>query len=245
MLVFARRRWRCGEPTCEVNTWSEHHGQIPSRASLTGRARRRLADMVNIDGSSIAAAAAEFGVGWHTANTAVAEHTDPHVDDPARLEGVTSVGVDEKRFLNATAGRRTVFTTQIVDLDRHRILDVIQGRSRDVLEQWLVDRGAHWCARRRLIVFFQHCADAEVPELGRLARTIDRWHREVLAYHSCGNASNGRVENLHMLAEKTRRNAHGFTNHSDYRRRLIGRYGIKWATIPTRRIRGRKPRLIA
>ena len=26
-------------------------------------------------------------------------------------------------------------------------------------------------ARRRLIVFLQHCADAEVPELGRLART--------------------------------------------------------------------------
>jgi transposase len=28
-------------------------------------------------------------------------------------------------------------------------------------------------ARRQLIVFFQHCADAEVPELNRLARTID------------------------------------------------------------------------
>ena len=67
----------------------------------------------------------------------------------------------------------------------------------------------------------------------------------VLAYHLTGRASNGRVENIHMLAEKIRRNAHGFVNHHNYRRRLIGRLGIKWATVPTRRIRGRQPRLIA
>ena len=29
-----------------------------------------------------------------------------------------------------------------------------------------------------------------------------------------------------MLSEKTRRNSHGFVNHSNYRRRLIGRLGI-------------------
>jgi transposase len=365
VLVFARRRWRCGEELCAVRTWSEHVEAIAARASLTERARRRLAAMVNIDGCSIAAAAVEFGVGWHTANAAVAEYTDPAVDDPRRLEGVVGVGVDEKRFLNATSEHRTVYTTQIVDLDRHRLLDVVEGRSRNVLADWLAERGPQWCARitlatldpaagyraallerlpnattvvdhfhaiglantaiddvrrrvqndtlghrgrkgdplyrgrrvfltgferlsdervawmfemlaagdpdgevgtailakellrevytaadvaharRRLIVFFQHCADAEVPELGRLARTIDRWHTEVLAYHTTGRASNGRVENVHMLAEKIRRNAHGFANHTNYRRRLIGRLGIKWATVPTRRIRGRQPRLIA
>ena len=47
-------------------------------------------------------------------------------------------------------------------------------------------------ARRRLIVFFQHCADAEISEPARLARTIDRWRPEVLAYHLTGRASNGR-----------------------------------------------------
>jgi Transposase len=96
-------------------------------------------------------------------------------------------------------------------------------------------------ARRQLVVFLQHCADAEVPEVTPLARTIDRWRPEILAYHTCGGASNGRVENVHMLAEKIRRNAHGFANHTNYRRRLIGRLGIKWAIIPTRRIRGRQP----
>ncbi len=100
-------------------------------------------------------------------------------------------------------------------------------------------------ARRRLIVFYQFCADADVAELRRLAYTIDRWHVEILAYHSTGGASNGRVENTHMLAEKIRRNAHGFTNHTNYRRRLLGQLGVQWHTVPTARIRGRKPHLIA
>jgi hypothetical protein len=61
----------------EIRTWSEHvFDQIAARASLTERARARLADMVNIDGLSIAAGAVEFGVGWHTANVAVADYTD-------------------------------------------------------------------------------------------------------------------------------------------------------------------------
>ena len=86
-MVFARRRLRCPEPLCEVRTWSEHIDAIAPRASLTERARERLAAMVNIDGFSIAAAALEFGVGWHAANAAVADYTDPAVDDPDRLDG--------------------------------------------------------------------------------------------------------------------------------------------------------------
>jgi len=257
-----------------------------------------------------------------------------------------------------------VYTTQIVDLDRHRLLDVIEGRSRDVLGRWLSEQGDDWCdriwlatldpaagyrnaledhlpnatlvvdhfhavrlankaiddvrrrvqqhtlghrgrkadplyrarrvlltgyerldegrfewmasllragdpdgevsaawiakellrdvysavdethARRRMIAFYIYCADAEVPELARLARTMSRWSEEIFAYHRTGHASNGRVENTHMLAEKTRRNAHGFTNLDNYRRRLIGRLGIKWHTQATARIRGRQPRFI-
>ena len=150
VLVFARRRWLCPEALCAMRTWSEHVDAVARRASLTERARRRLADMVNIEGWSIAAAGVEFGVGWHTANQAVAAYTDPAVEDPARLDGVTSIGVDEKRFLNATSTHRTVFTTQIVDLDRHRLLDVIEGRSRDVLADWLAERGNEGGAQIRL-----------------------------------------------------------------------------------------------
>ena len=94
-------------------------------------------------------------------------------------------------------------------------------------------------AKRRLILFFQHAADADVPELARLARTIDRWHDEVLAYHQTGGASNGPTEAVNLLIEKIRRIGHGCRNFTNYRRQLLLGCGIQWATVPTRRIRGR------
>ncbi len=96
-----------------------------------------------------------------------------------------------------------------------------------------------------MITFYLWCADADVPELTRLAGTISRCAEEIFAYHRSGGASNGKLENTHMLAEKTRRVAHGFRNPTNYRRRLLGRLGIKWHTQPTARIRGRQPRFIA
>jgi transposase len=100
-------------------------------------------------------------------------------------------------------------------------------------------------ARRRMIAFYTFCADAGIPELTRLAHTVSRWAELIFAYHRTGRASNGRVENAHMLIEKTRRQAHGFRNIDNYRRRIIGRHGIKWHTQPVHRIRGRQPRFIA
>jgi hypothetical protein len=129
-----------------LRTWSEQLDLIAHRASLTERARERLAAMVNIDGFSMAAAAMEYGVDWHAANAAVADYTDPADDEPVQLDGVRGIGVDEKRFLNATAEHRKVFTTHIVDMDRHRLLDVVKGGSRDVLADWLAAR-----TRRRLV----------------------------------------------------------------------------------------------
>ena len=51
-------------------------------------------------------------------------------------------------------------------------------------------------ARRRLIVFYDFVADAEVPELIRLARTISTWETEILAFHTTGGLSNGPTEGI-------------------------------------------------
>ena len=76
-------------------------------------------------------------------------------------------------------------------------------------------------------MFLQHFAESDVAELTRLASTMNWWSPEILAYHHCGGASNRRVDNVHMLAKKISRNSRGFTNHTNYRRRLIGRLGPK------------------
>jgi len=112
--------------------------------------------------------------------------------------------------------------------------------ARELLSEVYAANGlAH--AKRRLIVFFQHAANAEVPELTRLAKTIDRWSNEVLAYHTTGGASNGPTEAVNLIIEKIRRIGHGYRNYDNYRRRLLLGCGIQWTTVPTYRIRGRHP----
>ncbi len=49
-------------------------------------------------------------------------------------------------------------------------------------------------ARRRLTAFYQHCAEADVAELTRLAKTIAAWEDEVLAYHRTGLSNVSRVK---------------------------------------------------
>ena len=49
-----------------------------------------------IDHLSISRVAAGLGVSWHTANDAVIEAgTEVLIDDEARFDGVTTIGVDE------------------------------------------------------------------------------------------------------------------------------------------------------
>ncbi len=94
-------------------------------------------------------------------------------------------------------------------------------------------------------MFFQHAADANIAELTRLAKTVDRWRDEILAYHQTAGASNGPTEAVNLLIEKIRRIGHGYRNFDNHRRRLLLGCGIQWTILPTHRIRGRKPAFAA
>lgn len=99
-------------------------------------------------------------------------------------------------------------------------------------------------ARWRLVAFYNHVADAEVPELARLARTISAWEDAVLSFHETG-VSNAASEAQNLVTEKLRRIAHGMRNFDNYRLRLLLHSGVEWDTRRTARIRGRSPRLVA
>lgn len=365
VIVWAKRTWRCREEQCERSSWSETSNEIGVRASLTERARREICRRVGEELDSVAAVAREFGVGWACAHQAVIDYGDELIAADGRLERTTGLGVDEHTFQHANAYRRTQMATTFVDIDRGRLLDVVPGRTGQVVRQWvqsqpiwwadridvaaidafrgyataigdvlpsatlvidhfhairlaseavndvrrrvqqeqlghrgrrhdplygirrlllrtwsnLNERGwerlraglaagdpdgevaAVWLARellaevyaavdlahakRRLVVFFQHAAEVEIPELTRLATTIDRWRDEVLAYHPTAGASNGPTEAVNLLVEKIRRIGHGYRNFNNYRRRLLLGCGITRTTVPTRRIRGRQPAFAA
>lgn len=87
-------------------------------------------------------------------------------------------------------------------------------------------------ARRRLVEFYQHIADAEVPELTRLATTISRWEPELLRWHTTG-LSNGQVEGTNLVVKNTKRSGFGFRNFNNYRHRILLRCGHRWHTPTT------------
>jgi transposase len=99
--------------------------------------------------------------------------------------------------------------------------------------------GDIFTARLELERFFEWAADVEVPELTRLARTIDWWRSEVLAYFRTGGASSGPVEAVNGELEQIDRIARGFRNFHNYRTRMLLKASVAWQTPPTPRLRGR------
>jgi transposase len=147
VLLWRKRIWRCGEPACGVRTWTERAAAIRPRAVLTERARAEACRRVGKDAHSVAAVARDLGVGWATIMRAVAEHGTPLVDDAARLEGVTALGLDGTSFLRATPTAPTRWVTGLVDLERGRLLDVVADRARAAVDGWLGTQPRDWLAQ--------------------------------------------------------------------------------------------------
>jgi transposase len=146
-LCWRKRIWRCREPACGVRTWTERVAAIGPRAVLTQRARAEACRRVGKDAHAVAAVARDLGVGWATVMRAVSDHGWPLVDDPTRLEGVATLGLDETSFLKATRVAPTRYVTGLVDLEGGRLLDVVADRTRAAVDGWLHARPRDWLAR--------------------------------------------------------------------------------------------------
>jgi transposase len=145
-LVWIKRVWRCTHVECEQQTWTETHPQIRARASWSERARKQACRRVGRDGHSVAAVARDFGVGWAAVMAAVVEYGTALIERAERVAAVRAVGVDETAFARANPIHPTVFATGIVDLHRGKLIDIIPGRSRKVLADWLISQPAEWTA---------------------------------------------------------------------------------------------------
>lgn len=120
------------------------HAAIRRRRALTERARVWACRLVGRDARSVAAVARDLGACWHTTVSAVVDDGVPLVDDPARIAGVTALGVDETIFADAGPRRRTRFVSGLVDLRRSRLLDVVDGRASGAVTAWLEAREEAW-----------------------------------------------------------------------------------------------------
>jgi transposase len=177
-LVWVKRIWRCIHLECEQQTWTETHPQIRARASWSERARKQACRRVGRDGHSVAAVARDFGVGWAAVMAAVVEYGTPLIEHPDRIDAVRAVGVDETAFARANPIRSTLFATGIVDLHRGKLIDIIEGRSRKVLADWLINQPAEWTAGIQVAALdpFRGYGAALSAGLPHAVRVLDAFH---------------------------------------------------------------------
>lgn len=144
-LVWRKQRWRC--PTCG-RTWTEQHPEIASaRCALTTRAARWATVQVGRHGRSVQEVAADLGCDWHTVMDAVELYGTPLIDDPDRFDTVTALGLDETLFCREGRFRIQCWSTQIVDVRRGQLLDVVAGRDSSEPCRWLAAQPDEWRAR--------------------------------------------------------------------------------------------------
>jgi transposase len=143
-LVWRKRRWYCPDADCHVKTWTEQSDVVRRRAGLTERARVDICTRVGRDAASVLALAREYGVAWSTAMAAVVAVGTPIVEDPSRIGEVRQLGIDETSFLAANASHPTTFVTGLVDLQRSRLLDVVEGNRGPDVARWLGRRSEEW-----------------------------------------------------------------------------------------------------
>ena len=183
VLVWRKRIWRCPDPDCGVKTWSEETDGIAPRAVLTERAREETCRRVGAEGQSVAQVARSFGVGWHTAMAAVRDHGRPRVDHLSRLRRPTAIGLDETSFLAANPAHPTLLVSGFVDLDRHRLIDVVPGRSAEAVSTWLAAKPPRWLAGIRTAVIDPYSGYARglAEGLPNARLVVDHFHAVRLA----------------------------------------------------------------
>jgi transposase len=172
-LLVRVRRYLC---TGCGRTWRQDTGKAaPPKAKISrGGLRWALAGIV-VSHLSVSRVAAGLGVAWHTANSAVlAEGKRVLINDPARFDNVTVIGVDEHVWRHTRKGDK--FVTVIIDLTPvrtktgpSRLLDMVEGRSKQVFKQWLADRPQAWKDRIDVVAMdgftgYKTAASEELPE---------------------------------------------------------------------------------
>jgi transposase len=182
-LRWSKRVWRCEDADCEQATWTERSAAIAARASLTERARRQACRRVGRDGHSVAQVARDLGVGWSTVMQAVRDYGRPLVEDPGRTADVEALGLDETAFLRASPAHPTLYVTGFVDLQRHRLLDVVPGRSGAGVRAWLGGRPLEWLGGVAAVALDPHrgYANGLLAHLGHATAVVDHFHAVALA----------------------------------------------------------------
>ena len=187
---WRKRIWHCREVSCPRGTFSEEHPFLAARAKLTARAVGWATDALAQDDTTVSALARHLGVDWHTCWDAVEVEARRRLADPARLNGVRTLGVDEHVWRPSRIGDTHRAATAMVDLtrDEHgclhaRLLDVVPGRSGNAYASWLQAQTEAFVAgvEHAALDPFRGYANALRDELPDAVAVLDAFHVVKLA----------------------------------------------------------------
>ena len=182
MLDVTVRRYRCVGCGC---VWRQDTTQAAEpRARLSRRGLRWALEAIVCQHLTVARVAEGLRVAWNTANDAVlAEGKRVLISDPSRFDGVTAIGVDEHVWRHTRRGDK--YVTVIIDLTPiragtgpARLLDMVQGRSKQAFKTWLADRDQAWRQQVEVVAMdgFTGFKTATTEELPDAVAVMDPFH---------------------------------------------------------------------
>jgi transposase len=203
LLLVTVRRYRCGG--CG-HVWRQDTSKAAQpRARLSRGALRWALEAIVCQHLTVARVAEGLGVSWNTANDAVlAEGRRVLIADPHRFDGVKVIGVDEHVWRHTRRGDK--YVTVIIDLtpvkDRTgpaRLLDMIEGRSKQVFKTWLAGRDKTWRAEVEVVAMdgFTGFKTATTEELPDAVAVMDPFHVVRLAGDGLDECRRRVQQNLH------------------------------------------------
>ncbi|GAA1626179.1 ISL3 family transposase [Kribbella alba] len=181
-LVLTIRRYRC---TGCGHVWRQDTSRAAEpRAKLSRRGLRWALEGIVVQHLTVARVAEGLGVSWNTANDAVlAEGKRVLIDDPARFDGVRVIGVDEHVWRHTRRGDK--YVTVIIDLTgihdgtgQARLLDMVEGRSKQAFKTWLTERPDAWRDAVEVVAMdgFTGFKTATTEELPDAVTVMDPFH---------------------------------------------------------------------
>jgi transposase len=203
LLLVTVRRYRCGG--CG-HVWRQDTSKAAHpRARLSRGALRWALEAIVCQHLTVARVAEGLGVSWNTANDAVlAEGCRVLIADPQRFDGVKVIGVDEHVWRHTRRGDK--YVTVIIDLtpvkDRTgpaRLLDMVDGRSKQVFKTWLAGRDETWRAEVEVVAMdgFTGFKTATTEELPDAVAVMDPFHVVRLAGDGLGECRRRVQQDLH------------------------------------------------
>jgi transposase len=159
------RRFFCDEPSCERSIFCERLPEVAAHARKTGRLEMGLLAIVTELGGRAGARLA-FELGLLVGRDALLSRAKRAV--PADAGKLRVLGVDDFAFR-----RGARYGTILVDLERHRVVDLLPERSQESLVAWLERHpGVETAARDRSNIYREALAKG-APDATQVA---DRWH---------------------------------------------------------------------